>query len=144
MTFPTKEQMEAFVSSINEDPRKINQLPLYTIHYRLAIQQTRNSIITFWKQLLELCKEKEVEFSSRPTPKLGATIAILQEYIPKFQDAAAFLNKALNELAEGTTLQQRISEISLEEGYFQDQIDYLQAFFEEPEPTKDDYDELNS
>lgn len=143
MLLPSLKQLAQIVAEIEENPQSVNVLPLFALDYKIKVFKIRESVLFLRGKLLELLKKQEIEFSSRPTPQLGATITVLREYVMKFQDTASFLNQAVNELSNGTTLVQKINDINKEKDFFEEQLESINVFMQEIEPTDDDIRKLN-
>lgn len=144
MLLSTPKMIAEFVSEIEENPQRVNMLPLFALDYKVKIFKIRESVLLMRGELLKLLKKQEIEFSSRPTPELGASVTVLREYVMKFQDTASFLNQAVNELSNGTTLVQKISDINAEKNFFEDQLDAINVLMRDTELTDDELNRLNN
>jgi hypothetical protein len=133
-----------FVSEIEENPKNVNALPIFTLDYKVKIFKIRESILLMRGELLKLLKKQEIEFSSHPTPEIGASVTVLREYVMKFQDTASFLNQAVNELSNGTTISQKISDINAEKNFFEEQLDAINVLMRDTELTDDELNHLNN
>lgn len=132
MDLPTKKQIDEYIECIKESPRKVNVLPVYNLHFRVELTKIRNSISILADKINKLCKEKEIEFSSHPTAQDGTIITTTSEYVEKFSNAVDKINQALEILAEGTTLKQKIGFLNEEAELFQFQLDEISQLMEDP------------
>ena len=144
MLLSTPKMIAEFVREIEENPQRMNMLPIFTLDYKVKIFKLRESVLLMRGELLKLLEKQEIEFSSHPTPELGASITVLREYVMKFQDTASFLNQAVNELSNGTTLVQKISDINSEKNFFEDQLDAINVLMRDTNLTDDELQKLNN
>ncbi len=144
MLLSTPKMIAEFVSEIEENPKNVNALPIFTLDYKVKIFKIRESILLMRGELLKLLKKQEIEFSSHPTPEIGASVTVLREYVMKFQDTASFLNQAVNELSNGTTISQKISDINAEKNFFEEQLDAINVLMRDTELTDDELNHLNN
>ena len=144
MLLSTPKMIAEYVNEIAENPQNANTLPIFTLDYKFKIFKIRESILVMRGELLKLLKKQEIEFSSQPSPELGASITVLREYVMKFQDTASFLNQAVNELANGTTLVQKINDINAEKNFFEEQLNAINVLMRDTDLTDDELKKLNN